>query len=93
MPLPELVYVIECGEHEGRHVMAVAASIASAVDYLKTTYAAPYQVRWEDVLDEIDSVTLTGHFEQVLGYSTRHVARFEITAHALISPVQSAAAL
>ena len=77
------VWVIESGDYSMRSVMGVADSIDSAVASIKETYGPPYQVEWLPV-EYGDYPQLTGKFEAVSGYSTRHAASFSFTAYDLI---------
>lgn len=81
----ETVYVIETGEYEQRYIFGVADSIAAAVQHIKATYRAPYVVQWDEPSsDSADFTFLVGHFDAVVGKSTKHTASFEITAESLI---------
>ena len=77
--LCEFVYVVETGEYEQRHVFGVYASLEAAVRGVKETFGAPYIVRWHDLEPGEDFVTLTGDFERVPNYSTKHRVHFDIT--------------
>lgn len=80
------VWVIEEGEYEQRQVVDVATSPAAAVRAIKAAHPTPpYEVEWAEIEDLGDGhYQLVGHFEQVLGWSTAHTARFDITRHELV---------
>jgi len=86
-PGPRLVnwaWVIESGDYEQRFVNGVAASAASAVEWLKAKYRHPYLVTWDEPTQtDADVVEITGHFEAVLHYSTKHDCTFRIERYAL----------
>lgn len=79
------VWIVEHGDDEQRGVWVVHESLDAAVALLKAQFAPPYIVRWEDVRDtssgERREWTLTGHFEAVQHYSTRHQGDFTITPY------------
>lgn len=51
----------------------------SALAALKERYAPPYRVKWtNERRDEEETFFITGQFEKVLHYSTKHEATFSI---------------
>lgn len=73
------VWVVESGDYEQRFVWGVYRSPDAAVASIKATYGPPYIVRWNDVEDcTEDRYCLSGDFEGVVGYSTKHVGCWDI---------------
>lgn len=67
------VWVVESGDYEARGIDGIYSSVESAVSHIKTRYGHPYVVAWE-----LDELTLIGHFEVVLNYSSQHTSCFDI---------------
>ena len=67
------VWVVETGEYEDRFIVGIYDSRKSAIEGIKEPYGSPYVVRWEQ-----NERILTGHFEEVANYCTKHSADFEI---------------
>ena len=67
------VWLVETGEYEGRYIFGIYDSYDSAIVGIKDKFSPPYVVVWEKSDDG-----LTGHFEEVNGYSIRHTAQFDI---------------
>lgn len=53
-------------------IVAVADSLDSAVAHLKSKFKPPYKVSWDELKIDQWGADLTGHFEMVPGWSTRH---------------------
>lgn len=80
------VYVVESGEYSQRSVCGVYISPEVALECTKARYNKPYIVKWSELKPETDSYywgSFTGEFEAVQGYSTKHVAVFDITEYKL----------
>lgn len=75
------VWIIETGNYEGRYIFGVAESVDAAVATIKAAFAAPYRVRWEEVVIGSEEAQLIGEFEQVPGFSTRHTGLFTMTCY------------
>ena len=74
------VWIIETGDYEENFVFGVAASLDSAVSYIKKTYNSPYYVVWSDVkMSGEGGATLYGYFAAVDGYSTKHNEEYSIS--------------
>lgn len=83
------VYIVESGEYEDHGFDLAAITLEAAIDALKERFAPPYIVKWDDVKKE-DYIYdgedkgnwhLTGHFEDVPGYSIKHTQVFDITKY------------
>lgn len=82
-----MVYVVSSGEYENYHVDAVAASVEAAVRWIKAGYAPPFLVKWDQLIlphHDDDRWLLTGHFEEVIGYSTKHDAIWDIEEYEVV---------
>lgn len=76
------VWVMEHGEYEQRSVWNVYSSPQSALTDLRATYGGSYIVRWDDIVFQAeDNATITGHFEHVTGFSTKHTGEYELTRY------------
>ena len=83
---PSHVWIIETGDYDQRYVVAVAVSLTEAVRFIKDKYGLPYIVRWEDVVERVQdspAAYMVGHFKEVAGCSTRHIAQYDFTLFAL----------
>ena len=69
------LWQVETGDYEERYTMFVADTPELAEKRIHATYPAPYKVRWEPMKD----MTVVGHFEAVLGKSTKHTAEYDIS--------------
>lgn len=61
------VWVIENDGYD-KYILGVADTVEAAAKIVKTPYAAPYIVRWEEPKQDGDRWQLTGHFTGVKGY-------------------------
>lgn len=81
------VWVVETVEYEWEHefrvVLCVATSLDAAVSMVKEQYSAPYDVLWTNVAETGGRWEMTGHFEYVPGFSSRHSAIFDLTPYPL----------
>ena len=84
----DIVYIVETGDYEQRDIMFVAASPEAAKCEIHATYSSSYIVDWDELkpnpLMGDDCWLLAGRFDEVLGYSTRHTAKYEITPYEVI---------
>ena len=81
------VYVVSSGEYENYRVNAVAVSVEAAVRWIKAAYQPPFLVEWDQLVlprRDDDRWLLTGHFESVIGFSTKHDAIWDIEAHKVV---------
>lgn len=82
------VWIVEYCDYNPA-ICCVAMSVEAAVNAVKTIYGPPYIVSWEPARHQtwrhhdqlIEQWHLTGSFEPVEGYSTKHVAHFDITPY------------
>ncbi len=74
------VWVVEHGDYDERGIVLVAATDDAAVKAVKDSYPPPYIVRWDRLCGSRRSGrrVLTGHFEAVQHFSTKHQDDFEI---------------
>lgn len=78
-----IVWVVGSGAYEEWDVCGVAESLEAAVEGIKAQYGPPYVVRWKDPQERYGDWSLTGHFEGVRGYSSKHTASFDIRPYEL----------
>ena len=81
------VYVVSSGEYENYRVNAVAVSVEAAVRWIKAAYQPPFLVEWDQFVlprRDDDRWLLIGHFESVIGFSTKHDAIWDIEAHKVV---------
>ena len=75
-----IVWVIETGEYEYRHIVGVASSVDVAVKLVKGMHGSPYIVSWKQ-----DSMTsMVGYFEEVIGFSTKHSEEYTFTPYEVL---------
>ena len=70
------VWIVNTGGYEN-YVLGIYKSVDSAIRDIKKRFSYPYIVDWS-LSNENESSVLTGKFEEVDHYSTKHTARFEI---------------
>jgi hypothetical protein len=75
-PSEEEVWSAEACDYDS-FIYAIYRTPEDALAAHLATYGPPYVVRWEDVVKDEDGWTITGHFEWVPGYSTKHTATTE----------------
>lgn len=80
------LWMVETGEYDQRYTMCVADSPELAEQYIHKAYPPPFIVNWEPMEDttwrggdeRYEQYTVTGHFAEVAGKSTRHTNYFTI---------------
>lgn len=84
------IWICESGEYEQRGIDFVCASVESGVAHLKAKYSTPYIVTWDEAVEERRgdrhvSFKVVGHFQCVIGLSSKHNCEFEFTEYEVLA--------